>query len=290
MKKATLTLFALVLGNCAASIPASGLTITHRERSLQPGEVVVITIKSPRPLKSAEAVAFGKRFSFFPGPDATSWHGLIGIDPELKAGRVAVGLLTTGVDGKSERDGCFLEIRRKVFPTRRLSVEQRYVTPPPEVEERIRTESLQVEEIFRAVTRAKLWQGPFVVPVAAPASSSFGRRTILNGQPRSPHWGTDFNADTGAPVNAPNGGRIALAADLYFSGKTIIIDHGLGLYSYLAHLSQISVSEGAEVRTGQLIGKVGSTGRATGPHLHWTVRLAGMRVDPISLVAVLSGK
>ncbi len=289
-KKAVLILLTLIVADYRSSIASAGLKITHHERALQPGEVVLVILESSRSLKSAQATAFGKRFPFYPGSGPHTWQGLIGIDPEIKAGRIGIGLLTVGVDGKPVREEFSLDVRSKAFPTRRLSVEERYVTPPKEVEERIRTESRRVEDIFSAFTDAKLWHGPFVVPVSAPASSGFGRRTILNGQPRSPHWGTDFNADPDTPVEAPNSGRIVLAADLYFSGNTVIIDHGLGLYSFLAHMSHISVAEGAEVRTGQVLGKVGATGRVTGPHLHWSLRLAGVRVDPLSLVAVLSGK
>ena len=123
--------------------------------------------------------------------------------------------------------------------------------------------------------------------VPGASTSSFGRRSIVNGQPRGQHTGTDFQAATGTPVVAPNRGRIALAADQYFPGKTVIIDHGLGLYSYLAHLSAFAVEEGAIVERGQRIGLSGATGRVTGPHLHWTMRIGTARVDPLSLIAVL---
>ncbi len=139
----------------------------------------------------------------------------------------------------------------------------------------------------RSQTRERLWNQPFLVPVPGTATSSFGRRTILNGQPRGQHTGTDFQAATGTPVVAPNRGRIALAADQYFPGKTIIIDHGLGVYSYLAHLSEFTVAEGAIVERGQRIALSGATGRVTGPHLHWTMRFGSARVDPLSLVEVL---
>lgn len=288
MKKYLLVGVAVILGHTLAR--AAGLKITHYERSLQPGEVVLLTVESPRPLQDVEAVAFGKRFPFYSGSKPEVWHGLIGIDPESRAGRCRVRVLTTGVDGTSSQDDYLLEIKSKVFPTRRLSVDERYVTPPKEVEERIRAEARRVEGIFSAPTSRRLWQGPFIVPVPAPASSGFGRRTVFNEQPRSPHWGTDFDAGPGTPIKAPNSGRVVLASDLYFSGNAVIIDHGQGLYSYLAHMSEISVREGADVQTGEVVGKVGATGRVTGPHLHWSVRLSGIRVDPLSLVAALAGK
>jgi murein DD-endopeptidase MepM/ murein hydrolase activator NlpD len=108
----------------------------------------------------------------------------------------------------------------------------------------------------------------------------------LNGEVRSIHAGVDFRAAAGTPVRAPAGGRVALAADHYFAGTLVIIDHGLGLFSFLAHLSSLSVTEGQEVGRGEVIGLSGATGRVTGPHLHWSVRLPGARVDPLSVMAL----
>ena len=123
--------------------------------------------------------------------------------------------------------------------------------------------------------------------MADPANSAFGARSIFNGQPRSPHGGADFLSAAGTPVKAPNAGRVALARDLYFTGNTVVIDHGLGLFSLFAHLSAIDVQAGAAVGTGDVVGRVGATGRVSGPHLHWTVRAGGARVDPLSLLEVL---
>jgi murein DD-endopeptidase MepM/ murein hydrolase activator NlpD len=110
---------------------------------------------------------------------------------------------------------------------------------------------------------------------------------VFNGQSRGSHSGADFLSPAGTPVKAPNAGRVVLARDLYYTGNTVIIDHGLGLFSLLAHLSQIDVKAGDTVAAGDVIGKVGATGRVTGPHLHWTVRDNNARVDPLSLLYVL---
>jgi murein DD-endopeptidase MepM/ murein hydrolase activator NlpD len=126
-----------------------------------------------------------------------------------------------------------------------------------------------------------------VRPVPHEANSAFGTRSIFNGKPRNAHGGADFLSPGGTPIRAPNAGRIAVARDLYFSGNTVIIDHGLGLFSMLAHMSAIDVREGDVVKAGQVLGRVGATGRVTGPHLHWAVRAGGARVDPLSLLALL---
>jgi murein DD-endopeptidase MepM/ murein hydrolase activator NlpD len=126
-----------------------------------------------------------------------------------------------------------------------------------------------------------------VRPVPGEANSAFGTRSIFNGKPRNAHGGADFLSPGGTPIQAPNAGRIVLARNLYFSGNTVVIDHGLGLFSMLAHLSVIAAHEGDRVTAGQVIGKVGATGRVTGPHLHWAVRASGARVDPLAVLGLL---
>ena len=124
-------------------------------------------------------------------------------------------------------------------------------------------------------------------PVPGVANSAFGTRSVFNGKPRNAHGGADFLSPAGTPVQSPNAGRIAIARALYFSGNTVVIDHGLGLFSMLAHLSTIDVHEGDMVTAGEVIGQVGATGRVTGPHLHWAVRANDARIDPLSLMALL---
>jgi murein DD-endopeptidase MepM/ murein hydrolase activator NlpD len=133
-------------------------------------------------------------------------------------------------------------------------------------------------------TPQRFWHGAFVRPVPDPANSAFGTRSVYNGEARSPHSGADFLSPSGRPIKSPAGGRIVIADARYFTGNTVVIDHGLGVYSLLAHLSSMSVAAGQSVEAGDIIGNVGATGRVTGPHLHWTVRLDGARVDPLSLL------
>ena len=127
----------------------------------------------------------------------------------------------------------------------------------------------------------------FVAPVAEQATSSFGARSVFNGQARTPHSGADFPSPAGTPIHAPNSGRVVLAHELYFTGNTIVIDHGLGLFSLLAYLSSFAVHEGDQVEAGQIVGAVGATGRVTGPHLHWAVRANDARVDPLSVLSLI---
>jgi murein DD-endopeptidase MepM/ murein hydrolase activator NlpD len=131
-----------------------------------------------------------------------------------------------------------------------------------------------------------LGEGAFERPHPGGMTPNFGEKRIYNNVPRSTHSGVDIEAAYGSPVRASNSGRVVLAKDLYFSGKTVIIDHGLGLFTFYCHFSRLNVSRGEMVKKGAVIALAGSTGRSTGPHLHWGVRLLGSRVDPAALLGL----
>ncbi len=122
------------------------------------------------------------------------------------------------------------------------------------------------------------------------ANSAFGTRSVFNGERRSPHRGADFLSPAGTPVAAPSTGVVLLAGDLYYTGGTVVLDHGAGLISIFAHLSSVDTKTGERVEAGAVLGKVGATGRVTGAHLHWTLLANGVRVDPLSLLELLGRK
>jgi hypothetical protein len=266
---------------------APRIAVTAASRSRQPGELVVLTIATVRPAGSLHVRAFGRELPPF-AVDAKTWRVLVGIDLAVAPGTYPVAI-EAGDGGAVDRTIFQLGVKARRFPTRTLTVDDAFVNPPPGALERIQREARQLSELWKTSAPEKLWDGPFVRPVPEPANSAFGTRTILNGQPRNPHSGADFRSPSGTPVKAPNSGRVALVATYYFTGDTVVIDHGLGLFSLFAHLSTIDVHQGDLVKAGQAIGNVGATGRATGPHLHWAVRANGARIDPLSLLSTLGG-
>ncbi len=176
---------------------------------------------------------------------------------------------------------------RKFTPQPRIYEEQRIeglppkmVTPPDEVVARIKRDREMVVMARSAATSIVDFTGDFAWPAQGIITGVYGSRRILNGKPRSPHYGIDIAAPKGSPVIAPQGGIIRMVADLYFTGWTVIIDHGHGVNSTFLHLEDTSVIPGDHVKKGQVIGTVGSTGRSTGPHLDWRVNLFGKRLDP----------
>ena len=272
---------------CAvALVPLAAAThrtidISAHARSIRPGELVVLTIVPPAGSDPVHVGAFDRDIPAFRVRDRT-WEALVGIDLGVRPGSYAVNV-TAG----TARTVYNLLVERRTFPIRRLTVDEAFVTPPKSEQPRIDREAALLAATWKAPSLERLWTGPFVRPVAEPANSAFGTRSIFNGKPRNAHGGADFLSPAGTPVHAPNAGRVVVARSLYFSGNTVIVDHGLGLFSMLAHLSTIAVDEGERVIVGQVVGKVGATGRVTGPHLHWTVRVVDARVDPLSLLAVL---
>lgn len=287
----TCQLLALALSVCwaarvegqVASSPALGIETTAR--AFQPGELVVYRIDAPPDTAAVTVSAFERTFPAF-RETATEWLALVGIDLDVPAGPARTTVTADHAGGVLELP-YELVVASKRFPTRRLKVNPALVEPPRAALERIRLEAERTNAIYGSPNEHPLWLGPFLRPVAAPANSRFGSRSIFNGTRSSPHTGADFLSGTGTPVLAPNAGRVRLADALYFSGNTVILDHGLGLFSVFAHLSAFEVREGDLVSSGDILGKVGATGRVTGPHLHWSVRLAGARIDPLSLLAVL---
>ena len=159
------------------------------------------------------------------------------------------------------------------------------VTPPPEAMKRIKADQALVDAARTRDIHEPLFESGFVWPAMGPISGVYGSQRILNGEPRAPHWGVDIASPGGAPVVAPADGVVTLAEpDLYLTGGTLIIDHGLSLSSTFLHLSTIEVKVGDRVRQGAQVGRVGATGRATGPHLHWGMNWRDARLDPALLV------
>jgi murein DD-endopeptidase MepM/ murein hydrolase activator NlpD len=276
---------AFVLSGSFAIGAAETIEVSSAARSMQPGELLVLTAKLATPIDALNVRVFDRPAAVYQvGP--TTWQALVGIDLAVRPGHYSARIGARSGDRTFSRI-TGLVVRARAFPTRKLRVDDAFVNPSPDVMERIRRESKKLEDQWMRSAGARLWSGPFVPPVVQNAVGRFGARSFFNGQPRAPHSGDDFPSPEGTPVHAPNAGRVVLAEHLYFTGNTVVIDHGLGLFSLLAHLSTLTVREGDSLMAGDLVGRVGATGRVTGPHLHWAVRLNGARIDPLSLLALL---
>jgi murein DD-endopeptidase MepM/ murein hydrolase activator NlpD len=275
---------ALVLSIAATALGAP-ITIETSYRSLTPGELVVVTITVEGAPSSVQVSAFRRAIPAFKTEEGV-WQALVGIDLDQRPGSYLIAA-EAQVGATVLHQSRALVVAPRKFPTRTLRVNPAFVNPSPAELTRIRADQSFLADVYARPSPTRLWSAPFVRPVPGEANSSFGTRSVFNGEPRSPHGGTDFLSPTGTPIKSPNAGRIVCARDLYFTGNTVIIDHGLGMFSMLAHLSRIDVKEGDTVTSSQVVGLVGATGRVTGAHLHWALSVNGARVDPLSALALL---
>lgn len=173
------------------------------------------------------------------------------------------------------------------YPVQRLKVEGKYVTPSAEALARHEAERARVRAVLNTVTPQRYWKLPLYRPVPGDVSSEFGLRREFNGEKRAPHRGLDLRGAEGASIRACAAGRVALAENHYFSGNAVYVDHGFGVVSVYMHLSAFSVLPGDFVAAGDEIGKVGMTGRVTGPHLHFGIAVLGENIDPAPLLGVV---
>lgn len=175
-----------------------------------------------------------------------------------------------------------LVIRRANFPTLNISLPEEKVSLSPEDNARAEQEASLLKSLWQNETE-QLWEGGFILPLGNTISTGFGAKRIFNGKKTSIHRGIDIKGQEGDEVRASNRGRVALAQELFFGGRTIVLDHGNGIFSVYMHLSVVNVRPDDLVSKGQIIGRVGSSGRASGPHLHYGVKVGDISANPLSL-------
>ena len=229
-------------------------------------------VRIPLPSLATQAVFNGKR-QLRMGNLA-----IVGIPLETKVGKHTLEYSTTQSNGQIE---FFVEDRK--YPESHIAIsDSKMVTPSKMDLARINQETAIMKAVYARHSAHPADLYPIMAPAEGRVSDVFGSRRFFNGEPRRPHSGIDYAAPIGTPVRAPAPGEIAVTGHFYFNGKTVLIDHGGGFVSMMCHMNKITVSEGEFIERGTVIGTIGTTGRSTGPHLHWSVSLQGDRVDPIT--------
>lgn len=250
------------------------------------GDIIVVKVPVDDPAARVQGKFLGRSISFFPDTrleEPKGFVGLLGIDLQDEPGtHELIVELKTGEQNRTLRYG--VSVLKGKFHVEHLTLPKDKVDLDEKTLARWKAEQEQVKEALAMDSQSKLWQPGFVEPVSGKRTGIFGSVRIMNGQPRNPHNGEDIGAPLGAAVAATNDGVVRLTVDHIFSGKGVFLDHGLGFYSMYFHLSEVLVKDGDQVKAGQIVGKVGATGRATGPHLHWGVKLNGARVNPYALL------
>lgn len=214
--------------------------------------------------------------------NAEQWVAIVGIPLDSKPGTATLQIQSDGAQ-KTGRD---FTIHSKEYTTQRITIkDQRKVDPSAQDLKRIHRESRVMQAAFTAWRAQDDVPMQFDLPAEGPVSSPFGLRRIFNGQARNPHSGLDIAARAGSPIRAPAAGRVTAVGNYFFDGNTVLIDHGQGLVTMYCHMQKIVVKKGQRLARGEMIGLVGQTGRATGPHVHWGVSLNNARVDPALFLA-----
>lgn len=270
---------AMILVSLLFSCSAWCGELTLLSNQVYNGEVAVLRWQG-------EPLSFGVvRFNddvFYLYSDPEGAVALLPVSLDFLAGEYPLSAALVDLHGRTTTAELMLRVEHKKRPIEHLSLPERMVTPVQKDVERIKREADLLNSKYETKS-PRLWSS-FERPVHDPVSSVFGKRRLMNGKPKSPHSGTDFRSPAGTLVHSISNGRVVLTADLFYTGQTVVVDHGEGLISIYAHLSKVLVQEGDDLSVGGVLGRVGSTGRSTGAHLHLSVRLLEERIDPLALL------
>ncbi len=266
-------IFLLLVSLCLLAPQAWGQALPRHEPV--PGGIAVIALKTSSP---QAPVAHYKKQRVMVLKDQDRWYAVVGIPLTAKTGSHELRL---------DQGGAIrFEVRAKAYETQHITIkDKRKVEPNADDLRRIRKEKQRITAALRSWSEGLPPQLPLLRPVQGEQSSAFGLRRFFNGKARKPHSGLDIAAPRGTPIVAPTDGVVVDTGDYFFNGNSVFIDHGQGLVTMYCHMDSIAVEKGQRVRRGERIGEVGSTGRVTGPHLHWSVSLNDARVDPALLMA-----
>lgn len=240
-----------------------------------PGDITIVTIKGG--LNATVEGTFNGQKMYF-NRSGENFKAILAIDLFTEPGSYPLDADVNGT--KQSRP---VTVIKKEYPVQKLTLPKNMVELSPENEARVEREQKKMSAIWPH-ENARIWSGDFSNPLEGEIITVFGVRRIMNDIPKRPHSGVDVEGKTGAKVRAPNSGVVTLVDTQYFGGKSLVIDHGQGIYTMYFHLSKVLVKKGQRVNKAEVIARVGSTGRATGPHLHWGVRVQGARVDPLELI------
>ncbi len=277
-------------GLWAETFPCDGkVKFNLSNTEVSQGSTLLLELHFPNKITKVAGKLENRDLYFWVSNDGLTYQSLVGIDLDHPIKPTPINVSYVLANGTRLACKSSVRVIRGSYAVERLTVNKKFVQLSEKNFSRYKLESRELKRFWQTTTPKRLWAGKFNIPVIAKrVSENFGRRRVLNGESRSPHSGEDFPADRGTPVYAAQRGQVVMAKDLFFSGNTVVLDHGLGLYTLYAHLNSLNTKRGDVLARGQTLGTVGSTGRVTGPHLHWGIRLNGARVNPLDLMDLVS--
>jgi len=263
-----------------------GLDISIKKSSISNGRCFLLKSNED----GSKYVAFeGKRYYFFPTKNdfEHKFYALVPVNYYSKPHSSKIVAVATK-DGKKRYKTFKVKVVDGHYKSEKLRVAPSKAKFNKKIRARIKKEAKEALKIYNTITPTAYWFEPFKHPMDSKITSQFGNKRVFNGTLKSYHSGTDFRAKTGTPIYSVNRGKVVLVKNRYLSGNSVILDHGEGIYTCYYHMSRFKVKKGKIVKKGELLGLAGATGRVTGPHLHFSTRVAGVQVDPLQLLKLLN--
>jgi murein DD-endopeptidase MepM/ murein hydrolase activator NlpD len=277
----------LVLGCIAATTAGAApeIEVSTSTDKVTEGRFFSATVKpkGDQKLDTVSGRFMGRDLVFYPDKDG-AYSALVGVEVDYKIGANTLDVRAKSADGAEVLQTKSIEVTAGSFPSETLKVQPRKVAPLKKDLPRIKRERTIIGRAYAASQKRRYWDPPLVMPIQSEITSIYGSKRVYNGIKQSAHYGTDLRAKVGTPILAPLAGRVALAMDLFFTGWTVVLDHGYGFFTIYAHMSKINVKPGTDVKKSEVLGLSGATGRVSGPHLHWGAQLHGIKVDPMSMM------
>ena len=261
-------------------------------KEVNPGKLTLVTLSLTRdPMQREVTGVFeGITIPFFPMPELGSgvYGGLVGVPYDRKTGPASIRIQMKTESSQASDFDLPIQVIEGNYPSESLKVDSSRVSPKKKkVLQRIKKEQEEVAQLYKRVTLRRYWKGHFKLPIQSAITSSFGTKRIYNGSLKNYHPGLDLKAPMKTPVHADAAGEVVMAKNLFYTGNTVMVDHGYGIFTLFCHMSRLKVKTGQKIEMGDLVGWSGATGRVNGPHLHWQAVVHRVKVDPIGLTEVL---
>lgn len=266
---------------------AAGLHAELSATSAIDGGIVLVNVHGVPPGANLEAKFESTELAFYPLTVGGSFQAVLGVPFNHKPGPAQLDVVVAVTGEPAHALPLPFTITDGKYPSEKLKVAKRNTNPKKADVTRILRDIKVVGAVYHQLTREKMWKGPFTYPIQSSVTSIFGTKRVFNGKMQSFHQGLDLRAAIGTPIHASAGGIVALAEDLFFTGNTVLIDHGYGVFTLYAHMSKLDVKKGQRVASQEVLGLSGKTGRVSGPHLHWGAIIHKAKVNPKFLTEVM---
>lgn len=255
---------------------------------IQNGKVALLELEKKQNILYVDALYDGKIYKIYPHPmSSEKYYLLIPIDYKEKAAKKSIDIFYKE-SNEPKNKKITLNIEEAEYEKETLVVDSSKVTLSEKDRARSSKEYVEAMKIYNTSTPENLVSSQFIIPLSSKITSDFGRARVYNDTLKGYHGGTDFRAAIGTPIIAANDGKVVLAKDRFYSGMSVLIDHGHGIYTCYFHMSEFDVKEGDIVKKGDVLGLSGNSGRVSGPHLHFGVRVGSKQVDPLHFIALIN--